>query len=204
MQLSGVVKQVRAASATDRSQFEIVFTQISYGVYRANLAAILVGLDNAREKVDDKGVINGIDGAETYSSRLNQGIEKLQNNDRFAGLAGLIQGAKQALKIQDANPNIDYDPGVEMTLRLTAALDWRGPVAGPEAKLLPFPDQNGLIRLVNSQPYRTVAAQPPRPSDMTNLMFIGTEAELRAAFEKAGGCPRPVSTRSRSSKPHGR
>ena len=98
----------------------------------------------------------------------------------------MIQGAKQALKIQDANPNIDYDPGVEMTLRLTAALDWRGPVAGPEAKLLPFPDQNGLIRLVNSQPYRTVAAQPPRPSDMTNLMFIGTEAELRAAFEKAG------------------
>jgi hypothetical protein len=59
-------------------------------------------------------------------------------------------------------------------------------VAGPEAKLLPFPDQNSLVRLVNGQPYRTVAAQPPRPSDMTNLMFIGTEAELRAAFEKAG------------------
>jgi hypothetical protein len=185
-QFSGVIKQVRAASATDRSQFELVFTQISLGAYRANLSAILTGLDNAREKVDDKGVINGIDGAETYSSRLNQGIEKLQNNDRFAGLAGLIQGAKQALKIQDANPNIDYDPGVEMTLRLTAALDWRGPVAGPEAKLLPFPDQSSLVRLVNSQPYRTVAAQPPRPSDMTNLMFIGTEAELRAAFEKAG------------------
>jgi hypothetical protein len=185
-QLSGVIKQVRAASATDRSMFELVFTQISLGAYRANLAAIPIGLDNAREKVDDKGVINGIDGAETYSSRLNQGIEKLQNNDRFASLAGLIQGAKQALKIQDANPNIDYDPGVEMTLRLTAALDWRGPVAGPEAKLLPFPDQNLLVRLVNGQPYRTVAAQPPRPSDMTNLMFIGTEAELRAAFEKAG------------------
>ena len=185
-QLSGVIKQVRAASATDRSMFELVFTQISLGAYRANLAAIPIGLDNAREKVDDKGVINGIDGAETYSSRLNQGIEKLQNNDRFASLAGLIQGAKQALKIQDANPNIDYDPGVEMTLRLTAPLDWRGPVAGPEAKLLPFPDQNLLVRLVNGQPYRTVAAQPPRPSDMTNLMFIGTEAELRAAFEKAG------------------
>ena len=185
-QLSGAIKQVRAASATDRSRFELVFTQISLGAYRASLSAILIGLDNARETVDDKGVINGIDGAETYSSRLNQGIEKLQNSDRFAGLAGIVKGAKQALKIQDANPNIDYDPGVEMTLRLTAALDWRGPLAGPEAKLLPFPDQNSLVRLVNTEPYRTVAAQPPRPSDMTNLMFIGTEAELRAAFEKAG------------------
>ncbi len=185
-QLSGAVKQVRAASATDRSQFELVFNQISLGAYRSNLTAILVGLDNARETVDDKGVTTGIDVAETYSSRLNQGIQKLQNNDRLSGLAGLIQGAKQALKIQDANPNIDYEPGVEMTLRLTSPLDWRGPAAGPEARLIPFPDQNSLVRLVDGQPYRTVAAQPPRPSDITNLMFIGTEAEVRAAFEKAG------------------
>ena len=95
-QLTGSIRQVRAASATDRSQFELVFTQISLGAYRTSLSAILIGLDNARETVNDKGLINGIDGAETYSSRLNQGIEKLQNNDRFAGLAGLIQGAKQA------------------------------------------------------------------------------------------------------------
>jgi hypothetical protein len=43
-----------------------------------------------------------------------------------------------------------------------------------------------LSRLVNRQPFRTVAENPPRPSDMTNIMFLATEEELRAAFEKAG------------------
>ena len=136
--------------------------------------------------MDEKGVIVGIEGASTYSSRINQGIAKLSSDDRFASLAGLIQGAKQALNIQDANPNIDYDAGAEITLKLNAPVDWHGPAQGPEANLRPFPDQPALSDLVNRQPFRTVAEEPPRPSDMTNLMFIATEAELRAAFEKAG------------------
>ena len=70
---------------------------------------MVASLDNAREAVDDKGVITGIDASQTFSARLDQGISKLQANDRFAALAGLIQGAKEALKIGEANPNIDYD-----------------------------------------------------------------------------------------------
>jgi hypothetical protein len=132
------------------------------------------------------GLITGIDGAETYASRINQGIAKLQNSDKFSGLAGLIGGVKQALKIQDANPNIDFDAGVEFTLRLTQPLDWRGPINGPGSDLQPFPNEAALIDLVNRQPFRTVAADPPRPSDITNIMFLGTEQELRTAFEKAG------------------
>jgi hypothetical protein len=185
-QLTGAVKQAKPAAEKDRAVLELVFTRIGDGRYQTNISAIVSGLDNAREKVDDKGVITGIDGAQTFSSRLNEGISKLQANDQFAGLAGLIQGAKQTLKIGDANANIDYDPGVEMTLRLTQPLDWRGATAGPESKLQPFPDQSSLPDVVNRQPFRTVAENPPRPSDITNIMFIATEAELRAAFDKAG------------------
>ena len=185
-QLTGSVKLAKAANDKDRAQLQLVFTQIGSGTYKTNLAAIVGALDNARETVDGDGVINGIDVSKTYSSQLDQGISKLQSSDRFAGLAGLIQGVKQGLKIEDANPNIDYDPGAEMTLRLTQPLDWRGPTQGPEARLLPFPNQSALPDLVNRQPFRTAAEKPPKPSDMTNLMFIGTEADLRAAFEKAG------------------
>jgi hypothetical protein len=145
----------------------------------------MAGLDNAGETVDDKGVIAGISPSDTLSARINQGIGKLGANDKFAGLAGLIQGAKQALKIDDANPNIDYDPGVEFTLRLTQPLDWRVTDQGFAAKLLPFPGQDALADLVNRQPFRTVSENPPRPSDVTNIMFLATEEELRAAFEKA-------------------
>jgi hypothetical protein len=185
-QLSGTVKQVRAATDTDPAQLELVFTEIRDGAARANLSALIAGLDNARESVDDKGLITGLSPSDTIGARLNQGIGKLQASDKFAGLAGLIQGAKQALKIEDANPNIDYDPGVEFTLRLTQALDWRVTDQGAVAKLLPFPNQDALSDLVNRQPFRTVAENPPRPSDVTNLMFLATEAELRAAFDKAG------------------
>lgn len=188
-QIDGTVKQVKAATDQDPAQLELDFTEIHDGAVRAKLSAVVATLDNAREKVDDKGVINGISPSETLSARLNQGISKLQANDKLAGLAGLIQGAKQALKIEDANPNIDYDPGAEFTLRLTQPLAWRVTDQGAVAKLLPFPNQDALIDLVNRQPFRTVAENPPRPSDLTNLMFLATEEELRAAFEKAGWSP---------------
>ena len=73
-----------------------------------------------------------------------------------------------------------------MTVRLTQPLDWRGPSEGFESKLQPFPNQQALPDLVARQPFRTVAEKPPRPSDITNIMLIATEAEIRAAFAKAG------------------
>jgi len=184
-QLDGEVKQATAATDRDRAELELIFTEIRDGAVRAKLSAVMAGLDNAGETVDDKGVIAGISPSDTLSARINQGIGKLGANDKFAGLAGLIQGAKQALKIDDANPNIDYDPGVEFTLRLTQPLDWRVTDQGFAAKLLPFPGQDALADLVNRQPFRTVSENPPRPSDVTNIMFLATEEELRAAFEKA-------------------
>jgi hypothetical protein len=182
----GTVVSARPASANDAAQLELAFSSMERERYKVRLSAVVAEVENARESVDPNGVIKGIEPAKTYSSRINQGIAKLENNDRLAALAGMIEGAKQVFGIQDANANIDYDPGAEMILRLTASLDWRGPMDGPEAQLKPFPDQSGLIRLVNSEPLRTIAVQPQRPSDVTNLMFIATEDELRAAFEAAG------------------
>jgi hypothetical protein len=185
-ELTGTIKDIKAAADGQRAQMRFDFTQIAAGAYRALVTAIVASLDNARETVNGDGLISGIEVAKTYSSRLDGGIEKLQSSDRFSGLAGLIQGAKQALKIEDANPNIDYDAGVEFTLRLTQPLDWRGPVNGPESSLRPFPNEGDLVSLVNRQPWRTAAANPPKPSDMTNIMFVATEDEIRTAFTKAG------------------
>ncbi|HXJ41584.1 MAG TPA: LssY C-terminal domain-containing protein, partial [Bryobacteraceae bacterium] len=152
----------------------------------ASVVATVASLENARETLDDKGVIVGIDGAQTYGGRLSEGLSKLGANEKLAGLASILQQAKQTLKIQDVNANVDYDAGVELNLKLTQALDWKGATAGPEAKVVPFPNESALIALVAAEPFRTVAARPPKPSDLTNLMFIGTEEQVRAAFTKAG------------------
>ncbi len=188
--VTGTVKQTRAASGTDRALLEITFNRIGAGTYETPMSAVVTGVENARETVDDKGVITGIDAGTTYGGRLNEGISKLENNDRFAGLAGILETAKQTLKIEDPNPNIDYDAGAELTLKLTAPLDWKGPVAGPESKLQPFPNEAALPDLVNREPFRTttppVNGMPGKPSDITNLMFIATEDALKTAFGKAG------------------
>lgn len=185
-QLTGAVKQARASGDKVKAQMELVFTRIESGNYKTEISAAVSSLENARELVDDKGVINGIDGSQTYSAMLAQGIAKLQANDRLSGLAAIVEGAKKALNIADANANIDYDAGIELNIRLTAPLNWKGPLNGPESRLQPVPNEAALARLVNRQPFRTVAENPPSPSDMTNIMFIATEAQLRAAFAKAG------------------
>lgn len=185
-QLTGAIKQAKAAGEKDPAQLQMVFSTLTDGPQQAHVSAVVDSLENARETVDDQGLITGVAPNAIFSARIDQGISKLQSNDRFAGLAGLITQAKQALRIDDANPNIDYDAGAEFTIRLTQPLEWRAGDHGPTSRLQPFPNQDGLIDLVNRQPFRTVAQSPPRPSDLTNVMFLGTEDELRAAFAKAG------------------
>src|ERR1019366_6375074 len=151
--LTGTVKQAKAATEKEPAQLQLVFTDLADGAEHTKIAAVVSSLDNAREAIDDQG---------------------------------LIAGTKQALNIQDANPNIDYDPGAEFILRLTQPFEWRAADHGPTSNLQPFPNETALIDLVNSQPFRTLTDRTERPSDMTNLMFLGTEDALRAAFEKAG------------------
>ncbi len=185
-QLTGAVKQARAATATDPARLEMVFTELRDGADHAAVSVRLAGLDNARETVDDQGVIVGIAPNETFSARIDQGIAKLETDEKLAALAGLLAGTKQILNIQDANSNIDYDPGMEFTVRVTQPFEWSGREHGPASKLTPFPGEDRLVDLVNRQPFRTVAQSPARPSDITNLMLLATEDELRTAFEKAG------------------
>lgn len=185
-QLTGSVKQAKAATDKDAAQLQLVFSTLRDGTEQAQISATVSSLDNARESVGKDGLITGISPGDTFSSRINQGISKLQGSDKFAGLAGLITQAKQALKIDDSDPNIDYDPGAEFTVRLTQPIEWRAGDHGPTARLQPFPDQAGLVDLVNRQPFRTMAQRPDKPSDITNIMLLATADELRAAFMKAG------------------
>jgi hypothetical protein len=184
-ELNGQIKLAKAATDKDAAELQIAFTAIHRGALRIPLTAVVSRVDNARESVNDQGVIVGVAPDQTPGARLNQGISKLQQSDRFSALAGILTAAKQELKIEDPNPNIDYDPGVELSVRLAQPLEWNDP---PDAAIVlaPFPGEAGLPDLVNRQPFRTATEQNQKPSDITSLMFISTEAELKQAFAKAG------------------
>ena len=132
------------------------------------------------------GRIQGIVASKTGSGRLDQGINKV--SEKYPSFADLLGTVKQAV-LKDADANIDYKPGVEMTIALTKPLDWTGAVKMPDIASIEPEDE--LFRLVNSEPFRTATQKDQRPSDITNLMFLGSRQQIEDAFQKgwldAGG-----------------
>jgi len=181
--VAGHIKEVKAATQPDdQAVLDLAFDSISDASgKKASIAAKVVGVDNARESVDANGRITGIIASKTGSARLDQGINKV--TEKYPGLGDLLGTIKETvLKAPDAN--IDYEPGVEMTIQLTKPLEWTGKASWPNVRSIEPAAE--LSRLVNGEPFRTMAEKPARPSDATNLMFLGSKQELEDAFKKAG------------------
>lgn len=182
VKISGHISQVAAANQTDQqASLMLVFDQASDGAHMASISAKVAGIDNARESVDAVGLISGIKASDTGSARLDQGINKV--TEKYPGLGDLLGAVKQAV-VKEPDANIDYEAGVEMSIALTRPMEWTGSDSPPSVHAIE--GEAALARLVAAQPYRTMAAKPPRPSDVTNLMFLGTEEQIITAFEKAG------------------
>jgi len=145
---------------------------------------VVVGVDNARESVDETGRVVGILASETLAAKLDQGIGKVAQKN--SALADILSAASGVVFQRKPSGEIRYDPGIELKIRLLEPIEVT-PQAGPGLK--PIPDEDELYEIVNAQPFQTQAEKPPKPSDLTNLMFIGTEAQLAAAFEAAGWSP---------------
>ncbi len=145
------------------------------------VSCVLAGIDNAREAVDQSGLITGITASQTFTSLADSGVNKV--TEKNAEFGQLLSSVKSAI-VKQANPTIDYKPGVEFTVKLTQALDWN---PQSDAKL-PAAVQPAaeLTALVHELPFRTVALKPPSPSDLANLLFIGTKDQVEQAFKDAG------------------
>jgi hypothetical protein len=86
--------------------------------------------------------------------------------------------------VKKVDASINYPAGVDMQIKLTKAL-----ACNPPANVTPTPEianLANLTKLVVAQPDRTSAGDPPKPSDLTNLVFIGSEQDIQAAFKAAG------------------
>lgn len=184
--ISGHVQSVTAAvNPDDQAVLALAFDEIRDSAgKRAAIAAKVTAVDNARESVDSDGHIKGIIASKTGSGRLDAGINKL--NENYPSFADLLNTVKQAvLKPPDAN--IDYKPGVEMTIAVTKPLVWTGAASMPDVASIQPQDQ--LARLVNGEPFRSATQKDEKPSDITTLMFLGSRQQVEDAFQKAGWSP---------------
>lgn len=181
--VTGKIASITPAKTDDDA---IVLTPAFTGIHddqghSAALAARLTSIDNAREKVNDQGQIVGIQVKDTLSWRLDQGISKL--SDQYSQFAGLLSTAKSAI-LKKTDPNIVFAPGAEMTIRLTKPLVWAGSAAMPPIGDIQPADT--LAAIVNAEPFRTLTDRTNVPSDVTNLMFIGSRETVEKAFHDAG------------------
>ena len=174
-----------AVNPDDQAVLGLSFDAIhDSGGKRAAIAAKVTAVDDARESVDSDGRIKGIIASKTGSGRLDAGINKL--NENYPSFADLLNTVKQAV-LKEPDANIDYKPGVEMIIALTKPLDWTGAATMPDVASIQPQDQ--LVRLVNSEPFRTATQKDEMPSDITSLMFLGSREQVRDAFQKAGWSP---------------
>lgn len=179
-----VEKTVQAAKADERSVLVLSFNEIEVNGAKVPLQSQLAGIDNARESLDDQGQITGILPSETITGELDSGLNKLAS--RYSGLADVLGAVKGAV-LKPADTEISYDAGTELTLKLKAPLELAAPGgAGPAAGIGPIPDEPALEALVMREPFQTTAQKPPKPSDVTNIILIGSEDAVKKAFGDAG------------------
>ena len=178
-----VAKSTQSSQAGARAVLSLNFAEIEVSGKKSAISTQLSGVDNARETIDEMGQITGILASETIAGQIDSGINKVA--EKYAGFAGILEAAKSAV-LKEPSSDITYDAGVEMTLKLLAPLTLAGPSAAGAGAAGSIADESGLVGLIAHEPFQTIAQKPPKPSDVTNLMLLGTEDAVRSAFKDAG------------------
>ena len=148
--------------------------------------ARVLNVDNGRESVDSEGVIHGLRPLRRRPGEVED-ILLLAAAAHPAVLGSLELG--RFIVAEEEKPRITYSKGVELWLTLTAPLRITK-VPQPEAWRQPanLPASKDLEALVKGLPLRT-ATPREAPSDLINVLFLGSEQAITKAFGQAGWLP---------------
>ena len=140
-------------------------------------------VENARESVDAQGRIQGIRSTGTLSNRASGVLGSLAFGDP---IAAIFTTAASASVLRFSEPEISLPAGTELTAELTA------PIVLPKVDPIPVPpvaatdeEKKNLTHLVEELPFRTFTDKSHIPSDITNLIFIGSAGAVERAFAAA-------------------
>lgn len=148
------------------------------------LEGAVIEVENAREKLLDDGTILGIRATDSYGHQATGMVSSVAAVDPMLMLFAFA-GSSAVLRFPEAE--ITYPGGTEMWLKLLKPLQL---VNAPSATLAQGEEMDteraSLELFVNELPYRTHTKVKNTPSDLTNLVFVGSRAELLQAFAAAG------------------
>jgi hypothetical protein len=141
-------------------------------------------VDNGRERVTRGGSIRGIRTTTSLSYRTSGYVRTALQWEVHTAIA---VWAIKTLLVQVPEPELYYPAGVELTLSLTEPIGARAPArAAATTGLLAGEERTRMAALAADLPARTHTSESNRPSDLINVMFIGSREQLANAFEAAG------------------
>ena len=186
--VDGTLRSVRRVGLglwheTARLQLEFNRVELPGGEWLA-FKSRLIEVENSRERVDSSGVIRGIRATGTLANRATNLINAGAMLDPIAWAFSL---ASSASLLRFSEPEILLPVGSEVRVRLENDVPFQGFPVAPEPGISRDPDdRQSLEHLVRSLPYRTLTLKSSRPSDITNVAFLGGKEALERAFEAAG------------------
>jgi hypothetical protein len=146
--------------------------------------ARILKVENSREEVTTAGKIQGIRSTGTLGHTAENQINSLAQIDP---IAYLFTSASGPAVLGFAEPEILYSAGTELDIAFNRPLI-TDKAYDPRVPSMKLPEEraNELSVVVQSLPFRTETETSHVPSDITNLIFIGTPDALRRSFEAAG------------------
>ena len=175
------VRKVGIGIAHETARIQLQFDRVLLSDGKSfPLQCRITEVENARESVDKEGRIQGIRSTATLSYRASGFVGSLAFGDP---IAAIFTTAASASVLRFSEPEISLPSGTELIAELTA------PIVLPkeEAALVPpiaTTDEmrKELSHLVEQLPFRTYTEKGHIPSDITNLILIGSAGAVERAF----------------------
>lgn len=139
-------------------------------------------VENSREKVNDEGMIKGIRSTGTPGYSAERKIGSVATIDP---ISYLFSSVTSVAVLGFADPEIRYPAGTEMLVQFEAPLV-SSKVYDRTVPEFEHSEAEKVERLVRQLPFRTATKGSNKPSDLTNLVFIGSPEGLKRAFAAAG------------------
>jgi ankyrin repeat protein len=169
----------KASSKYTRPLLVLDFSNIVHSTGQITpLYARVLDVDNARETVRNNEILGIIQ--PHASTKMSLVMAAAGASNPIAGYT--IKGA-QAVYGLSIRREILFPAGTDLQLQVVraSALKYKEPWTGWPR----LPEDPALEKLVQACPMRTMSTDD-KPSDLTNLIFLGTRQQVIAAFDEAG------------------
>jgi hypothetical protein len=180
-----LVKKVGMGFVRDTASVEIQFSRLVTTAGEVlPISAQVVEVDNARE-IARNGVIHGIRSTNTPQGRITSGLIHLPTYNPYGDITLMVYRTVSVLP----EPEIYLPPGTDLRLQLTVPLFVANQPELPQVSFEPDEYERGEIeQLLQNVPDRTTTTSG-KDADLVNLLFLGSQGQLKDAFSAAGWLP---------------